>query len=143
MHGYTQVVIDNAGSVNVFIVENIPQEMIIGTDALLSGKARLDLPNNKLHWFDKIWSLHLDTSHGIAGLSQTFPSTHIQAIDDVLKHFADVFSGPNKPNGFCQAAPLQIVTQGEPIYQRPYRAPLTKRQEISKAVDDMLAEGII
>ena len=141
MHGYTQVVIDNAGSVNVFIVENIPQEMI--ADALLSGKARLDLPNNKLHWFDKIWSLHLDTSHGIAGLSQTFPSTHIQAIDDVLKHFADVFSGPNEPNGFCQAAPLQIVTQGEPIYQRPYRAPLTKRQEISKAVDDMLAEGII
>ena len=32
---------------------------------------------------------------------------------------------------------------GNPIYQRPYRAPLNKREEISKAVDDMLKAGVI
>ena len=141
--GHTEIAIDNAGPVNVFIVDNLPNEMIIGADALVFGKAKLDLPNNKLHWFEKIWSLHLHASHGVAGLDQTFPSTHIPVIDNVLKQFADVFSGPNEPNGFCNTAPLQIITQGEPVYQRPYRAPLTKRQEISKAIDGMLAEGII
>ena len=117
--------------------------MIIGAAALVFGKAKLDLPNNKLHWFEKIWSLHLHASHGVTGLDQTFPSTHIPVIDHVLKQFADVFSGPNEPNGFCNTAPLQIITQGEAVHQRPYRAPLTKRQEISKAIDGMLAEGII
>ena len=44
--GHTEIAIDNAGPVNVFIVDNLPNEMIIGADALVFGKAKLDLPNN-------------------------------------------------------------------------------------------------
>ena len=56
------------------------------------------------------------------------------------------------PNYFQQALqtqmgivknPMKIITTGNPIYQRPYRAPLNKRDEISKSIDDMLKAGVI
>ena len=79
----------------------------------------------------------------MAGLSHTCPLTDIPALDNVLLAYSDVFSGPNDPNGFYNKNPFRIITEGPPIYQRAYRAPLTKRNETSKAIDEMLAEGII
>ena len=135
--------VQNAGVIEVLVVQDLPNEMIIGIDALLTGKATLNLHHNTMTWFNTPWSLHIDQSHGIAGLSQICPITDIPAINKILIEYAEVFSGPNDPNGFYKANPLRIQTQGVPIYQRAYRTPLNKRQEISKQVDKLLAEGHI
>ena len=45
--------------------------------------------------------------------------------------------------GHCIYTPMYIETEGKPIAQRSYRAPLLRRQLISDCVDDMLHQGII
>ena len=38
---------------------------------------------------------------------------------------------------------MSIETEGPPIFQRAYRAPLTKRQVIDDAVNEMLSVSVI
>ena len=38
---------------------------------------------------------------------------------------------------------MDIITEGGPIYQRPYRTPLAKKLAIDEEIDKMLAMGII
>ena len=141
--GETEVQVDQAGPIKLLVVEEMQDPMILGIDSLLLGKANFNLHHNTMSWHGKIWSLQSNESGGLAGLSHTCPLTDIPALDNVLLAYSDVFSGPNDPNGFYNKNPFRIITEGPPIYQRPYRAPLTKRNEISKAIDEMLAEGII
>ena len=118
-------------------------DMIVGIDTLMKGQASLNLHHNNMLWFNRTWPLTSYESHGIAGCSDTMLASGIPDIDNVLREFHDVFSGPGEPLGSHKGTPLPILTSGSPIYQRPYRTPLTKRDLISKAVDDMLAENII
>ena len=89
------------------------------------------------------WTLLHSPMFGLAGLSDTIVPTNIQPVYSLLKEFNDIFSGPSDPHGFCNINPLRIETTGPPLSQRAYRTPLTKRNTISKAIDDMLAEGVI
>ena len=141
--GETEVQVDQAGPIKLLVVEDMQDPMILGIDSLLLGKANLNLHHNTMSWHGKIWSLQSNESGGLAGLSHTCPLTDIPALDNVLLAYSDVFSGPNDPNGFYNKNPFRIITEGPPIYQQAYRAPITKRNEISKAIDEMLAEGII
>ena len=65
-------------------------------------------------------------------------------LDRVLTENQDVFY--NEKLGLTESvglAPMTIETEGPPVYQRPYRAALTKRQVIDDAIDEMLADGVI
>ena len=48
--------------------------------------------------------------------------------------------GLREATGFL---PMRIETTGDPVYQRPYLAALTKRQVIEDRVDEMLPDGVI
>ena len=141
--GFTEIAVQNAGNIQVHVVANLPNQMIIGIDALVKGDASLHLHHNCMSWFNTTWPLHLDESQGVAGLDQTCPFTTHTQINSLLAQYAKLFSGPSDPNGYCKINPMKIITTGNPIYQRPYRAPLNKRDEISKAIDDMLKAGVI
>ena len=61
-----------------------------------------------------------------------------------MDSYDDVFY--NEQRGLQEATgllPMAIETTGDPVYQRPYRAALTKRQVIETEIDQMLADGII
>ena len=64
-------------------------------------------------------------------------------INILISKFSHIFSSKATPLTFCNLQPIRIQTVGDPICQRAYRTPLLKRQAISKAVDDMLTQGII
>ena len=72
--------------------------------------------------------------------SLSFGSPEINKLTSKFRH---IFSGKNTSLSTCSLQPLKIITEGGPICQRAYRAPLMKRQAISKAIDEMLAQGII
>ena len=140
--GTTQVMLEGSIPLSVTIVDKLPQEMILGSDELVRGAGRLDLVSGTMLWFDRCWDLHLSPYLPPAQLAHTAPATH-PAFNDIVRAFSDIFAEPNGQQGHCSILPLKIQTTGQPVYQRPYRAPLSKRLEISQAVDDMLAAGII
>ena len=131
--GETEINIDHIGPVQVIVITHMSNDMIVGMDTLMKGQASLNLHHNNMLWFNRTLPLTSHESNGIAGCSDTMLASGIP----------DVFSGPGEPLGSHKGTPLCILTSGSPIYQRPYRTPLTKRDLISKAVDDMLAENII
>ncbi len=47
--GITQVKIDNAGPIAVHVVENMPHDLLIGTDMLKKGSCVIDYPHKPLH----------------------------------------------------------------------------------------------
>ena len=65
-------------------------------------------------------------------------------IDTVLADLQDVFDKPQQNLKACKLIECRIDTaDARPIRQRAYRTALSKRKEISRQVDDMLAQGII
>ncbi len=47
--GTTQVKIDNVGPMAVHVVENMPHDLLIGTDMLKKGSCVIDYPHKPLH----------------------------------------------------------------------------------------------
>ena len=65
-------------------------------------------------------------------------------LDRLTDSYGDVFF--NEARGLQEATgllPMRIETVGDPVYQRPYRAALTKRQVIEQEIDQMLTDGVI
>ena len=81
-------------------------------------------------------------SQFIGTIERPIESIH-PGIQSLLLKFQNIFPGKNSPLTPCTLQPIRIITEGDPICQRAYRTPLLKRQAISKAIDEMLAQGII
>jgi hypothetical protein len=63
-------------------------------------------------------------------------------VDFLEREFPEVFNSETLTES-RGLAPLKIETEGDPICQRSYRAPLSKRQIIEETIDEMLAQDII
>ena len=50
--GFTEIAVQNAGNIKVHVVANLPNQMIIGIDALVKGDASLHLHHNCMSWFN-------------------------------------------------------------------------------------------
>ena len=141
--GKTQIFIANAGSLDVYIVENLRNQLIIGIDAISFGSGTIDLPNKNFFWFGKNWPLLGERASQVIGTVESpFTTIHPQ-INSLISKFSQIFSCQNSTLSTCTLQPIRIITEGAPICQRAYRTPLLKRQTISKAIDEMLAQGII
>ena len=55
--GKTQIKIDTAGCLDVFVVQNLPNDMILGIDAISKGEGTIDFPRRVFHWFHRQWPL--------------------------------------------------------------------------------------
>ena len=140
--GKTQIKIDTAGCLDVYIVQNLPNEMILGIDAISKGEGTIDFPRRVFHWFNRQWPLLGEKKSQIIGTLNLLSSTSSD-IQKLISQFSHIFSDQNSKLTPCKLQPIPIITEGEPICQRAYRTPLLKRKAISEAIDDMLAQGII
>ena len=127
----------------MLVVENLHNDLILGIDAITKGNGRLDFESKTFSWFGKTWPLQGERASQIVGLITQPCTSGITSIDEVISKLSKIFSHKESKLTPCLVQPIKIITEGPPICQRAYRAPLMKRNEISKAVDDMLAQGII
>ena len=127
----------------MIVVDQLQNDLILGIDSITQGQGRLDFKTKNFFWFGKNWPLQGERASQIISAIHNIPVSGITPIDMLISKYSKIFSPKTSPLTPCLVQPLKIITEGNPICQRAYRAPLTKRQEISKAVDDMLAQGII
>ena len=141
--GKTQISITKAGTIEVYIVEGLRNDLILGIDAISLGKGTIDFTKYSFHWFGKHWPLQGEKVSQIIGTIDRPVHTTCPDINILISKFSHIFSSKATPLTSCHLQPIRIQTVGDPICQRAYRTPLLKRQAISKAVDDMLTQGII
>ena len=138
--GTSPVSLSNIGS--LFVVQNLPNEMILGIDAISKGGGTIDFPGRMFTWFQRQWPLLGEKKSQIIGTLNSL-SSNTPGINALVSKFNHIFSDKNSKLTPCKLQPIPIITEGEPICQRAYRTPLLKRKAISQAIDDMLAKGII
>jgi hypothetical protein len=140
---------------DMIVVKDISHRLILGDDFLKWGQAIISYGNEQLHWFGTLWKMHRYgglkdrvqvTAVGPGPLSDyQLAVQRLQPdIDKIMGEYSDIFTQKGQPIGFCDVMPLEINTGGaRPIRQRAYRAPLAKRQEIDKQIEQLQQEGLI
>ena len=142
--GRTEVKIDGIDNpLPVDIITSMGPEMIIGQDWLCQGKAIIDFPRRCMGWFSKEWPILAPYGEGIAVCETRLPCMGYPEGDEVIREYAEVFSGEADPNGKCNLPPMRIKTRGEPISLPAYRTPLVKRRLVDGAIEEMLEAGVI
>lgn len=117
----------------MIVVDDLGEECILGSDILDKLGVFIDMPNKVVK----------AQTHVFPFLATTEREARIGKVDTLLREFPEIISGDSLTES-KGLKPLQIDTgTAEPIFQRPYRAPLTKRKLIEDAVSDMLDQGII
>ena len=141
--GRTQVPIEGAACTDVFVEDKLQNDLILGIDSIIKGRGKIDFPNKNFIWFGKKWPLLGERASQIIGTVDQPLTSGCTEIDTLIAKFTHIFYCKNSVLSNCTVKPIKIVTDVDPICQRAYRTPLIKRQAISKAVDEMLAQGII
>ena len=118
--------------------------MILGSDELNRGEAEIDNQTESLTWFGARFALIPCPDAPRSESVMAIISSGEPEIDTVLADLQDVFDKPQKSLRACELIEGTTDTaDARPIRQREYRTALSKRKEISRQVDDMLAQGII
>lgn len=142
--GCTEVKVDRVDNpLPVEIITEMNPELIIGQNWLRQGKAVINFPNKCMFWFGREWPIRRSHEKGAAPCEPRLPCMSYPKGDEVIREYADVFSGENEPNGVCDLLPMRIKTVGEPISLPAYRTPLTKKKLVDGAIEEMLAAGVI
>jgi hypothetical protein len=138
--GTTQIKLDKARPITVYVVQSMPHEFILGDSDLTAGKAVVNLGANELTWWENKWPL--SRSSIWKGETGTILFEEINSESDpitkVVARNSDVFSRADEPPGHSKNVALTIETEGRPIKQRAYRAPLAKRKYIEEEIEKML-----
>jgi predicted aspartyl protease len=134
--GNTEIHVEGISTpLTMTVVDNLPHEMILGDTSLRLGKGIIDLSQNEIKWFGRVWPLNAQNCMSVASLGQILPATGDKDFDTLVRRNAAVFSAKNEPNGQCKLVQLRIETNGPPPCQKAYRAPLRKRRLIEEALD--------
>ena len=139
--GVVNVCLDNGVMLNdVVLTSGMGVPVLIGTDVLEANDGVLDYSRNVLRLGGLMYKFikRLTKSPGVAEVLLE------SDLDRLTDSYSDIFY--NEERGLQEATgllPMRIETVGDPVYQRPYRAALTKRQVIENEIDQMLADGVI
>ena len=135
-YGTTEFVVTDIGPVEFTVVDDISHECIIGWDVL--RHYGFELSNSHLYWGSAYYDL-------VPGVSDH----HVMEVTDlplemsaVLDRYHKLFQLGDKLAA-AKLPPLRIITEGPPVRQRAYRAPLTKRILIEQELERMLKLGVI
>lgn len=72
------------------------------------------------------------------------PSAMHNRIDNIVNNFHDVFALEADAPGFCDKLPFSIDTGTcKPIVRRPYRVPMSQREQVEVHLKKLLDQGII
>ena len=139
--GSTDIYIDGMQSpINVIIVRNLQEQLILGCNVL--ANTIIDLSRGIVRIQGKTWPIMRPHKRDYR-IDVILPATGNTRFNKLIRDNEDLFSKASKSLGQCIYTPMSIETEGKPIAQRSYRAPLLRRQLISDCVDDMLHQGII
>ena len=135
--------------IRAHVVEHrLLNDMIIGVDALHHGKAKFDLSDNILTWYDQEFRLDntkLIPYSLVASISESIeiPEAPTASLQNILREYEEIFMDiggtPNKE----MVPECSFILKGPPVKQKPYRQELRKREEVERQVEDMLQKGII
>jgi hypothetical protein len=134
--GLMETKVSCVGVISLYVVRNLSNhQCILGWDML--SKHGFDLNETNLQWGEATFKLGSYRTNQVANIQRE--SNQLQAVLDKYKR---IFGEPNqlKP---AKVPAMTIETVGDPIYQRAYRTPLTKREAIDTEIDKMLELGII
>ena len=128
------------GGVNCRVIEKLGIELLIGTDLLKQGGGRIDYYQDSVVLGERHYPFVKGTDT-VPGVAEVVTEGELSSL---LDRFASVFHDNTEGlSGAVGVPPMYIETEGSPIFQRAYRASLTKRQVIDDAVDEMLSDGVI
>ena len=125
---------------NVVVVDKLGIPLLIGTDLLKSGGGRIDYYRDSVVLGERHYPF-VSGADTVPGVAEVVTEEELSAL---LDNFSGVFHDQQEGlSGAIGVPSMSIETEGPPIFQRAYRAPLTKRQVIDDAVDEMLSDGVI
>ena len=127
-------------NVEVIVSSGMGVPLLIGTDTLERFGGVINYMNDVVMINGKNYPFESRVTT-LPGVAEVLTPTEL---GELLENYKDVFY--DGARGLTEAhglPPMQIITDGPPIYQRPYRAALTKRHVIDESVDEMLADGVI
>lgn len=118
-------------------LENL--DIILGMDSLNLLKFEMTTERVALA-SKKVKLVKQGGEYSLAGVAEVELDRTIQGI---IHQNEDVFYQEGRLNQARHVLPLRIVTEGDPVYQRPYRAPMAKRVVIETEIEEMLVQGVI
>ena len=145
--GQLETKVGDIGIVSFYVVRNLSNHnCIIGWDIL--QQYGFELNSNELIWGETTYQLvPYSTTETVATVKPTTETVATvkpqpDPIQTVIDKYRTVFGEPDKLKP-ANVTPMDIKTTGEPIYQRPYRAALSKKEAMDKEITKMLELGII
>lgn len=124
--------------IDVVVVRDMPVPLLLGTDSLRKHGGAVDYDKRQLVLGKYVYPFMGGIS-GSPGVAFAMTDRDLDRLQmDGL--FYDDRRGLTVATG---VSPMTITTVGEPVYQRAYRAALTKRHVIDEAIDEMLRDDII
>jgi hypothetical protein len=137
--GVLEVTVSGIGSATFHVMRDpANHQCIIGWDMLSKYTFRLD--TSELSWGTQVYDHVPYQSKSPSTVPIDLPVT--SALEKLLEKYESTFGETGKLKE-ATVAPMEIITTGEPIHQRPYRTPLAKRDAVDKEIDNMLATGVI
>lgn len=134
--GLTEIEVRDIGIVTFHVIKNLQDHhCIVGWD-MLSAKG-FNLDENELVWGGISFQHTPYVSSAVCSLSH-----QPLKLKKLLQKYKDLFGKPGELK-LSKLPPMDIITQGAPIGQQPYRAPLLKRALIEQEINKMLALGVI
>ena len=124
------------------IVEEISHDAILGADMLNRSiddkRATVDFDSNTLTLGTNSFPLVYDPDIDAENFSFVDP------FSELLTRYQDLFFKKGDKLKPCRLSPLVIDTgDTPPIFQRPYRTPLSKRKIVEQEITNMLETGLI
>jgi hypothetical protein len=120
--------------VHTFVVVNMQNQCIFGTDFLKVNGMVVNIARERLSW---------DSGETRLLIEAAVPT--INKLSVLLEKYAEVFvNGLDDPLGRTEDAEHSIDTgTSRPVKQRPYRIPVHLNKVVNNQVDEMLARGLI
>jgi len=138
--GETQWKFDGCRPCRLVIVKECIQDCIIGIDFLRDADAQVIIGKNRVILYGTAYA---SRQEGLVA-NVEIKATPYDMINDVLQNFELVFSTELNKLGCCDIEPCHINTGScDPIKQRPYRLPLTKRKIVDTQIQEMMDAGVI
>ena len=120
------------------VLEGIAHKAILGADFLEKMKATLDYPSQTVTLDNCPQPFLYQECSAVSEVSHTDP------LQLLLTDYDDLFFVKGSKLKECKLRPLTIDTgSSPPVFQHPYRTPLSKRKAIEAELDSLLKMGII
>ena len=137
--GQTEWKFDGCKPCTLVIIRNCIKDCILGIDFLRAANAQLLIGKEQIILYGRKYVSRRSDDSNVGAVD-----TEHSEINAILTRYDHIFSTDLHKLGHCEIEPCNIDTQGhDPIKQRPYRLPLTKRKIVEEQIQEMRDAGVI